>query len=141
MTIGKLTQVSKEVLGDLNRLLTQLRGTGPHGSLSELRDIVGDKKIVMVVAKDEKRIVGVGTLYIMQKIGKRSAHIEDVIVDGEYRGQGLGKKITQALIAAAKAKKVKSLYLTSRPARVAANKLYQKVGFKQHETNVYRMKF
>ena len=33
------------------------------------------------------------------------------------------------------------LNFTSRPARVAANKLYQKLGFKRKETNVYTMKF
>jgi ribosomal protein S18 acetylase RimI-like enzyme len=38
----------------------------------------------------------------------------------------------------AKARGAKTVDLTSRPSRVAANKLYQKLGFVLRDTNVYR---
>jgi ribosomal protein S18 acetylase RimI-like enzyme len=91
----------------------------------------------MVVAQDGRRIVGIVTLYVEQKVGKRTAYIEDVVVDGAYRGRGLGKQLMNALIAAARAQKVSSLHLTSNPKREAANLLYKKLGFTLRETNVY----
>ncbi len=143
MTIVKLTRASREAAKDISSLLAQLReDPSEHkAALSELRDITTNKNVVFIVAKDGKKIVGMAMLYVMQKLGKRIAYVEDVVVLSEYRGRGLGEKIMRAIIATARAKKVRTLNLTSRPARVAANKLYQKLGFEQKETNVYRMKF
>jgi ribosomal protein S18 acetylase RimI-like enzyme len=141
VTISVLHEASNEAVRDINLLLKQLRSdkNEPDATLSELQEIVGDKNVVFVVVKDGERIVGMATLYMITKFGKRGGFIEDVVVDEVYRGQGLGEKVTQALIDAATAEKLGSIYLTSRPERVAANKLYQKLGFKQKETNVYKM--
>ena len=64
--------------------------------------------------------------------------IEDVVVDQAARGQGVGRMLTQALLDKARALGMKQVYLTSRPGRVAANQLYQSMGFVRRETNVYR---
>ena len=76
----------------------------------------------------------------MQKLDKRIGSVDDVVVDNAYRGQGLGAAIMHKVIEVAQEQKLKALSLTSRPARVAGNKLYQKLGFVQKETNVYRLK-
>ncbi len=141
----KITQLKKAdtaAVRDLNHLMKQLHtGYWRHvGSLSDVRNIVSDKKIVMIVAQDGRRIIGAGTLYVLTKVGRNSGTVEDVVVDAAYRGQGLGEKIVRALIKSARAKKVKTLCLTSRPARVAANKLYQKLGFKLEKTNPYTLR-
>ena len=143
MIITPLTEASEKALADINKLLVQLRESPDEhdASHADLEAVVGDANAVLMTVQDEGRIVGMGTLYILQKLGKRVAHIEDVIVLDEYRGQGLGQKLVEAIIEAAKLKNIRTLSLTSRPARAAANKLYQKVGFTLKETNVYRMKF
>ena len=64
--------------------------------------------------------------------------IEDVVVDDGARGLGLGTALCHAAIAKAKTLGATSVNLTSRPSRVAANRLYQKLGFELRETNVYR---
>ena len=69
------------------------------------------------------------------------AWIEDVVVDGSYRGQGLGRLLVEHAIAFSKSLGADSLMLTSNPSRIAANKLYQSLNFTQKETNVYRMTF
>ena len=140
--IRRLRKADIATIFDINALLMQLwkEPSKDKGSVSELRTILNDKNTILIVAQDGKRIVGMGTLYIVVRIGKRSGHIEDVVVDSAYRGQGLGSKIMRSLITAARAKKVTALHLTSRPARVAGNKLYQKLGFEKKETNVYRLK-
>ena len=67
------------------------------------------------------------------------AWIEDVVVDESARGQGMGEALTRAGIELAREKGARAVELTSRPAREAANRLYQRLGFKRRETNLYRM--
>ena len=139
--ITRLREASESAIRDIDILVTQLRG-GPDepASSAELRDIVADDKIFCMVARDGERIVGMAGLYILQKFGKRIAHVEDVVVHDEYRGQGLGKSLMEAVIAMARENDVAALHLTSQPKREAANKLYQKLGFEKCETNVYKLK-
>ena len=142
MKIIKLTsrQVTNGTRVHLENLMYQLREEKSRTTLVELKRIVGNPTVTMAVAKDGSRIVGVATLYTIQKVGKHIAHIEDVVVDSAYRGRGLGKKLIRTLIAEARKRKIKTLNLTSRPARIVANKLYKKLGFKLKKTNVYQFK-
>jgi ribosomal protein S18 acetylase RimI-like enzyme len=64
--------------------------------------------------------------------------IEDVVVDEAARGTGTAVALTAAAMEEAKRLGATTIDLTSRPSRVAANKLYQRLGFVQRETNVYR---
>ena len=67
--------------------------------------------------------------------------IEDVVVDDQFRGRSLGRKLIEHAIKELSTAGKSSLMLTSNPTRVAANQLYQSVGFEQKETNVYKMTF
>jgi ribosomal protein S18 acetylase RimI-like enzyme len=143
ITITTLKQATKGELKDVIHLITELRrNPAEHkGSLADLRDIVADKKATMVVAKDGAHIIGMATLYVIVKVGKRFGCVEDVVVDSRYRGQGLGKKLMSALIAAGRKKKLAYLFLTSHAGRGAANNLYPKLGFELVDTNPYKLKF
>ena len=90
--------------------------------------------------KDEQ-IAGMLTVGIYHSPTGGKAWIEDVVVDTSYRGQGLSKLLVAHAIEFVKSKQIPSLMLTSNPKRIAANKLYQTMGFERKETNVYRMKF
>ncbi len=126
-------------LKDINHLLSQLRRNRSvaTGTMTDLKAILGNKYVVMLAALDGTKVVGVATLYILQKVAKRVARVEDVVVDVGYRGQGLGKRLMQELIAVARERGVKELELTSGADRVEANALYVKLGFKPKETNAY----
>ena len=63
------------------------------------------------------------------------------MVAEKYRGEGVGRDLTTFAIQFAKDQEADVVMLTSKPARISANKLYKKVGFEQKETNVYRMMF
>lgn len=139
MMIKKLTRVTKSAVKDINNVIRQLHEDSRKGTISDVRAIVNDKNHALVVVQDGKKIVGVATLYVLQKIGKRTGYVEDVVVDSGYRGQGLGEKLMRKVISTAKSKKVKTLYLTSRSLHVAAHHLYRKVGFKVKETNVFKL--
>ena len=90
--------------------------------------------------KDEQ-IAGMLTVGIYYSPTGGKAWIEDVVVDEAFRGQGLSKLLVAHAIEFTKSQQIPSLMLTSNPKRIAANKLYQKMGFERKETNVYRMKF
>ena len=142
INITELKKADTKALKEIRHLITELRrNPAEHkGTLSDLRDIVKDKKSIMVVAKDGKEVIGMATLYTKIKVGKHVGDVEDVVVDSRYRGQGLGKKLMLALIAIAKKKGLASLSLTSHGARGAANNLYQKLGFELVETNPYKLR-
>src|SRR3989338_1209236 len=83
------------------------------------------------------KLVGMGWIFPRQTMLRRQAVVEDMIVDPTQRGKGLGEKILHDLLRWAKGQGVEMVELTTNPKRVAANSLYQKVGFKLHETNHY----
>ncbi|MFO7673714.1 MAG: GNAT family N-acetyltransferase, partial [Lutibacter sp.] len=58
--------------------------------------------------------------------------------DGSQRGKGYGKEIMLHAMRFAESMGAKSIDLTSRPFRIAANQLYIDLGFEKRDTNVYR---
>ena len=78
------------------------------------------------------------TLSIQELVTGTKAWVEDVVVDESARGRGYARQLLQHLAAEAQVIGAKSLNLTSRPSRTAANKLYQSEGYEIRETNVYR---
>ena len=87
----------------------------------------------------EEHIIGCASLCVFESPTGRKASIEDVVVSSAFRGQHIGKQLMQHIIEYAKTLAPINLQLTSRPERVAANKLYQSLGFQKRETNAYRM--
>ncbi len=81
------------------------------------------------------------TLVIYNTCLGKKAWVEDVVIDNIYQGQGFGRMIMEFVIEFARFEKVNILMLTSKPGRIAANSLYQKIGFEQKETNVYQIIF
>jgi ribosomal protein S18 acetylase RimI-like enzyme len=68
------------------------------------------------------------------------AWIEDVVIDELFRGMSYGEKIVLHAIDFIRSLDADTISLTSNSSRIAANRLNQKLGFEQYETNVYKMK-
>ena len=66
------------------------------------------------------------------------ARIEDVVVDQDARGRGVGTALTMAALDLAQGQGARSIDLTSRASRVAANRLHQQLGFRLRDSNLYR---
>jgi ribosomal protein S18 acetylase RimI-like enzyme len=92
----------------------------------------------LLVARVDGEIVGMLTLVMFPIPSGLRAWIEDVVVDAAGRGRGVGAALTQEAIRLAQAEGVKSVDLTSRPSREAANRLYERLGFQVRETKLYR---
>ena len=140
MTVSIAAPEDTEALADaLVRLVPQLSRSNPPPSIDEVRAMLAHEAITQFVARDDDgSIVGVSTLAVFPIPTARRAWIEDVIVDGSVNGQGIGRLLTEAMLARAKDLGCATVDLTSRPSREAANHLYKKVGFQPRETNVYR---
>ena len=134
-------------LDGINKLLTVLSTSSkPIIDRLELLKILRQDNLRVVIARDidknryeEPSIVGMATIHWHKLPTKINAYIDDVVVDEEYRGQKIGKRLTRELIRIAKEACANCIDLTSNPNRTEANGLYQKLGFEKRETNYYRL--
>jgi ribosomal protein S18 acetylase RimI-like enzyme len=136
-----VTSASTEVVSALARLVPQLSSSAPPVSERDVAEIVATTATTLLVARDEGAIVGTLTLVLFRIPGGPRAWIEDVITDEAARGRGVGEALTRAAIELAQKEGARSVDLTSRPSREAANRLYRRLGFALRETNVYRLSF
>ena len=139
-TIESLTSSDASTAEAIRLLIEQLTGRDSSFGEEELRQTLQDSASRLFVMRREGAIVGMLTLCIYHCPTARKVWVEDVVVDSAYRGQGLGKELVAfAIDYVEKNLAPCSLMLTSRPSRIAANKLYQKAGFEQRQTNVYKI--
>jgi ribosomal protein S18 acetylase RimI-like enzyme len=135
-------EIAKRVDNDLvvafQRLTPQLSKSNPAPSKEQLESIVASDSSHVLVARVDGVIVGSLTLVIFHIPTGIRAWIEDVVVDADARGKGVGEALNTFALAEAKRQGSITVDLTSRPSREAANRLYQRLGFKERETNVYR---
>ena len=105
-----------------------------------LERMVADSNSHLYVIREEGRIVACACLCIYHQPFSTNATIESVVLSSKMRGKGLGRKLMEHLLAEAVRMNVDCIHLTSNPKRVAANALYQKMGFERKETNCYTKK-
>ena len=139
--ISEVTTFSQEIYLFACRLLKQLSPNSETLSREAFRDIIDSQNAHLFVMYDaEESPVSMLTVGLYRTPSGYKAWIEDVVTDESCRGCGYGKKIVEYAIRYIRDSKVDTLSLTSNPARLAANKLYQKLGFNLYETNLYKMK-
>jgi ribosomal protein S18 acetylase RimI-like enzyme len=139
VTVSELTTANPEVLDALNRLLPQLSSSAQPVSDAEFAEMVTSGATHLLIARDDDgTVLGSMTLVTFRIPTGVRAWIEDVVVDGEARGKGVGEALNRAAIDLAYGLGSKTIDLTSRPSRAAANSLYQKLGFVARDTNIYR---
>ncbi len=141
VTIAVETEVTDELVDAFARLIPQLSSSNPPPDAATLDDIVSSDASHLLVARDpatDNAIVGSLTLVVFTIPTGVRAWIEDVVVDGDTRGRGVGEALNRFALELAKDLGATTVDLTSRPSREAANRLYQRLGFALRETNVYR---
>jgi len=136
--VSAATEVSAELVEAFARLTPQLSSSSPPPTEDELRRIIDHDACTLLVARDGDRIVGSLTLVVFPIPTGVRAWIEDVVVDEAVGGKGIGKALTKAAIEHAAEHDARTVDLTSRPSREAANGMYQRLGFELRDTNVYR---
>lgn len=132
-------EVTDEVLEALGRLLPQLSERAVPPDRSSLGTVIASPGVRLLVARVGRRIVGTLTLASYPTTTGLRAVIDDVVVDGEARGHGVGAALVREAVRLAGEAGAAYVDLTSRPAREAANRLYRALGFELRETNSYRL--
>ena len=131
--------VDQELVDAFARLIPQLSRSAPPPGRAELAGIVDSPSTLLLLARDGGgQIVGTLTLVLFRIPTGMRAWIEDVVVDERARGSGAGAALTEEAVRLAQAAGARTVDLTSSPAREAANRLYQRLGFQARQTNVYR---
>ena len=131
--------VDDELVEAMARLVPQLSRSAPPPTADELEAIVTSPSTTMFVARDDRgRIIGSLTLVVFRIPTGVRAWIEDVVVEEAARGSGAGTALVQAAVDLATTRGARTVDLTSRPDRGAANRLYVRAGFEPRTTNVYR---
>jgi ribosomal protein S18 acetylase RimI-like enzyme len=144
LRVEAVTEATSEVVEAIERLVPQLSSSSPIPTKDEVARIVASDATTLLVARlasdgeTEGDIVGTLTLALFTIPTGVRAWIEDVIVDESARGRGVGEALTLRAVEAAQLAGARTVDLTSRPSREAANRLYQRLGFHPRETNVYR---
>lgn len=138
MKIYRVSQITDEIVSGINRLIPQLSPNVLPATNQMLFDLVNSNNAILIVAQEED-IIGSLTLVFNKLISGKKLWIEDVVVDSKIRKKGVGKQLIEFAISYARQNGFSKIDLTSSPNRIAANKLYQKMGFIKRETNVYRI--
>ena len=141
ITVSEASGVDDELIAAFNRLIPQLSRSAAVPTPDAIREIVAAPASTVLIARDGRdhgRIVGLLTLVVFRIPTGVRAWIEDVVVDEAVRGRGVGEALSQEAIQRAVGAGVRTIELTSRPSREAANRLYQRLGFVRRDSTVYR---
>jgi len=135
------TRVDDELVAAFGRLIPQLSRSASVPTPDLIREVVEAQASTVLIARDLRdngRIVGMLTLIVFRIPTGVRAWIEDVVVDETMRGRGVGAGLSQEAVRRAVELGARTVELTSRPSREAANRLYQRLGFALRDSNVYR---
>lgn len=139
VVVEPATMVDGSLVEALARLVPQLSSSAVPPGAVELERVVSSPATTLFVARDGAgAIVGSLTLALFLLPTGLRAWVEDVVVDEAHRGSGAGAALVRAALQAAESAGARTVDLTSRPDREAANRLYLRLGFEQRHTNVYR---
>ena len=137
-TIEECLEVTDELVDAMERLVPQLSSSSPPPGPDALATITDSPACHLLLARDHTGILGSLTLVVFPIPTGVRAWIEDVVVDGDARGKGVGDALNRHAVELAESLGARTVDLTSRPTREAANRLYKRIGFVQRDTNVYR---
>jgi ribosomal protein S18 acetylase RimI-like enzyme len=136
-----LDKVTGEVVEAFARLLPQLSSSAPPLDQAALDALVDCPANTVLIARCDTAITGTLTLVMFPVPTGLRAWIEDVVVDESARGQGIGELLTLEALRRAREAGARTVDLTSRPSRVAAGRLYERLGFTVRDSRLYRYTF
>jgi ribosomal protein S18 acetylase RimI-like enzyme len=128
-----------ELVKAFGRLLPQLSRSAKALDMEALARLMAWEGNTLLVARVDAEIVGALTLVTFPIPTGTRAWIEDVVVDESARGRGVGGALTREAVRLAQAAGARTIDLTSRPSREAANRLYERLGFRLRDSRLYRL--
>lgn len=136
--IQRVQIATDEVVQAFQRLLPQLSQAAVSVDAQYLQQLLGWPGVNVLLARVDSEIMGTLTLVLFPIPTGVRAWVEDVVVDESARGRGVGAALTKEALRLAFEGGARKVDLTSRPSREAANRLYEKLGFRVRESKLYR---
>ncbi|QNE34049.1 GNAT family N-acetyltransferase [Leifsonia shinshuensis] len=131
------TALSDTDLDALGRLLPQLSRSSTFDA-ERILAMLDHPGADLLVARVDGEVAGMATLASFPLATGWRGHVDDVVVDDAHRGQGVARRLLEAIIELAETRGLRTLDLTSRPSRTAAIALYESVGFVRRESTLMR---
>ena len=147
LEITQCNNATQALVDEINSLLPQLSRSAVPLTLDSLGQLLAHQAITVLVARTTQPdgragpLLGMMTLVMFPIPTGMRAWIEDVVVDEAARDAGVGAALNRRALEIAQSAGARTVDLTSRPDRAAANRLYQRLGFTQRQTNVYRYEY
>jgi len=139
--ITKINEFSPEIYQFVCRLTKELSPNREGPSEADFQAILDSENVHLFVLQDAGgTMTGTLSVGIYRTPTGCKAWIEDVVVGHEFRGLGYGKLLVEHAIDFIRSSGADTISLTSNSSRIAANQLYQTLGFERYETNLYKMR-
>lgn len=133
--------------GQIFNLLKQLTKSAHLMNPREFWNVCNQGNVVTALAIDRSdllvpKVAGMAMMFIHWKFSSAIGYIEDVVVDGDYQRQGIAERLTKKLLEVGRYFKLRSINLSSnnKPERMAAHRLYLKLGFEERDSTLFRKK-
>lgn len=122
----------------ISKLFKQLGGDKEQIPLKEVME--EGNGITLAYCEQNGQVIGIASMCTYHVISGKKGWIEDVVVDTQFRGQGIGRKLMEKLLEEGKKKKLTEILLFTEAHRIPAIKLYTDLGFKLKESRIYTLK-
>nr|WP_299170616.1 GNAT family N-acetyltransferase [uncultured Allomuricauda sp.] len=140
MTIKLLTP--EDVTANMeNQMINLFKQLNPDLQLNPLAKIMAKRdQLSLVYCQEGDQIIGMAAMCSYHVLSGSKAMVEDVVVDVNARGKGLGRKLMEKLLQIAEQKGLTEVLLFTGNHRQSAIRLYTKLGFVKSESGMYRIK-
>jgi len=139
LEILRSDQISNGIQTEVSALYDQLDSNIKQLQLREL--LATDDNLVFVICKVDDKVAGIASMAIYKVISGHKGMVEDVVVDQEYRGRGIGRKLMEKLLDEAQNRNLDEVLLFSAHYRTPAITLYKSLGFRLKDSGLYRLVF
>lgn len=139
ISIESITEVTSEVVDAIQQLAQKIGSNYKQLTENDLQDMVASPNTTILVARVDQKIVGMITVLVFRIPYVKKAYLDDLVIDETYRGHGIAKQLMKQAMNLATNKGASYVDLTARPRRMEGNSLYESLGFKKRDTNVYRL--
>lgn len=132
----QLLQLLSDRQDEANKLRSQTGNVVKEKGSEYFDNILSNKDVLLIVGKKNNTVIATTTVYLLPRIRKAGyfAIIEDVLVNKDQRGQGIGTLLMKyAIDLCRKNSKVQKIKLGSLLESEKAHQFYKQLGFEVKE--------
>jgi len=135
--ILKASEINEEVQIRITDLYRQLNPDNKQRTLTEI--VTPQNNVLVLICQIDHKIVGIALLSTYKVISGYRGMVDDVVVDINQRGKGIGRKLMIRLIEESEKMKLDEILLFTGHHRAPAKALYESLGFKLRDSGLYNL--